>query len=58
MAYVSEYGNWGSEEVLVFDEGLLTPRQWNTLDELCDRDKLPYVKAIMNDENTEKWELG
>lgn len=58
MAYVSEQGNWGQEEVLVFDESQLTPRQWNTLDELCDSDKLPYVKAIMNDENTEQWELG
>lgn len=58
MAYVSEYGNWGQEEVLVFDESRLTPAQWNKLDELCDSDKLPYVKAIMNDESTQEWDYG
>ena len=47
MAYVSEYGNYGEEEVLMFDATLLTDEQWATLQELPDYDKLPYVQKIV-----------
>lgn len=56
MAYVSEYGNWGQEQVLVFDKDLLTEEQWEVLDVLTDYDKMPYVKAIINGEDLSKWE--
>ncbi len=58
MAYVSEYGNWGREMLLVFDDTLLTERQWEILDTQTDRDKMSYVKAIMNGENLDYWEEG
>ena len=47
MAYVSEYGNYGAEEVLVFDPTELTVAQWDTLAEITDSEKLDYVKAII-----------
>jgi hypothetical protein len=50
MAYVSAHGNWGMEEVIVFDGSTLTPAQLETLDELPDNDKFHYVKAIMESE--------
>lgn len=56
MAYVSEYGNWGQEQVLVFDENILTEEQWENLDILPDRDKMSYVKAIINGEDLSEWE--
>ncbi len=58
MAYVSEYGNWGQEDVLVFDPTLLTEKQWEILDTQVDRDKMSYVKAIINGENLDYWEEG
>jgi hypothetical protein len=58
MAYVSEYGNWGREDVLIFDDTLLTERQWEILDTQTDRDKMSYVKAIINGENLDYWEEG
>jgi hypothetical protein len=56
MAYVSAYGNYGQEAVLVFDTNDLHHTQWDTLGELGDSDKLSYVLAILNNESTEKWE--
>lgn len=56
MAYVSEYGNWGTEEVLVFDITNLNEQQREVLDELSDYDKLPYIKAVLNGDDTSPWE--
>jgi len=56
MAYVSEYGNYGGEAVLTFEHNDLTLEQWETLGELGDSDKLPYVLAILSNQPTEKWE--
>lgn len=58
MAYVTEYGNWGREMVLFFDDTLLTDRQWDILDTQTDRDKMSYVQAIINGENLDYWEEG
>ncbi len=58
MAYVSEYGNYGREGLLVFEDNLLTERQWNILDTQVDRDKMSYVQAIINGEDLDYWEEG
>jgi len=58
MAYVSEYGNWGQEEILVFDDSLLTEEQFEILDEVSDYSKMSYVKAIINNEDLSYWEAG
>jgi hypothetical protein len=58
MAYVSEYGNWGQEEVLVFDDALLTEEQFEILDEVSDYSKMSYVKAIINGDDLSYWEEG
>lgn len=56
MAYVSAYGNYGSERILVFNDFDLTTQQWQTLDELPDNDKMSYVDAILNNEPLDRWE--
>ena len=58
MAYVSEYGNWGSdgEEILIFKNSDLTESQWENLEYLTDSDKLTYVKAILAGEDVSEWE--
>lgn len=55
-AYVSEYGNWGAEEILVFDQTALSSKQWENVEILPDYDKLPYVKAILAGEDLTEWE--
>lgn len=55
-AYISEYGNWGMEEVLILDENDLTSAQWLNVEDLPDYDKLPYAKAILAGEDTSEWE--
>jgi hypothetical protein len=55
MAYVSEYGNYGAEECLVFDTTDLTVEQWERLSELSDWAKLPYVEAVLNNEDLSEW---
>lgn len=56
MAYISEYGNWGNEEVLVLDDNALTSDQWQLIDELADSDKLNYAKAILASADLSEWE--
>lgn len=56
MAYVSEYGNYGAEKVLVFEGTDLTGSQWETLSELNDNDKFDYVDAILRGEPTDRWQ--
>ena len=56
MAYVSNYGNWGQEEVIVFNEEDLTEEQWAMLDELPDYEKMPYVEAVLAGDDLSQWE--
>jgi hypothetical protein len=55
MAYVSEYGNYGAEEVILFDTSDLTADQWETLSNLTDSEKLWFVKAVLNNEDLSEW---
>lgn len=56
MGYVSRHGNWGTEDVLVFDDGELTDKQWELLDILPDSDKMKYVQALLDGEDVSEWE--
>ena len=56
MAYISEYGNWGSEEVLILAESDLTSDQWQLVEDLPDSDKLPYAKAVLAGAPLSEWE--
>jgi|TARA_B110000503_G_scaffold49712_1_gene80696 hypothetical protein len=56
MAYISEYGNWGNEEVLVLDDNALTSDQWQRVEDLPDNDKLNYAKAILAGADLDEWE--
>lgn len=56
MAYVSEYGNYGVEDVVTFGEDLLTPHQWHVLSEISDMDKFEYVQNILEGNDVSEWE--
>ena len=56
MAYISEYGNWGSEEVLILAESDLTSDQWQLVEDLPDSDKLPYAKAVLAGAPLSEWD--
>lgn len=56
MGYVSRYGNWGTEDVLIFDDGELTTKQWELLDILPDSEKIKYVQALLDGEDVSEWE--
>jgi hypothetical protein len=55
-AYISEYGNWGLEEVLILDEDDLSSAQWEMVDSLPDYDKMVYAKAVLAGEDLSKWD--
>jgi hypothetical protein len=57
MAYVSEYGNYGGENIIVFDDDLLTPKQWEILGIVNDYDKIDYVQAIIDGRDLSEWEV-
>tara|TARA_B110000503_G_scaffold42486_1_gene69582 strand:+ start:34 stop:207 length:174 start_codon:yes stop_codon:yes gene_type:complete len=56
MAYISEYGNWGNEEILIVGDNEFTSEQWQRIDELPDNDKLNYAKAIIAGADLAEWE--
>jgi hypothetical protein len=56
MAYVSEYGNYGKDEVIVFDESEFTLEQWALLEQLGDNDKFDFTAAVLNGEDLSDWE--
>lgn len=55
-AYISEYGNWGNEEILILDEGDLSSAQWQMVEDLPDYDKIKYAKAVLAGEDLSTWE--
>ncbi len=58
MGYVSKYGNWGAEDVVIFDDAKLSTAQWEILDMLPDSEKLNYVQAIIDGLDLSEWEEG
>jgi hypothetical protein len=56
MSYVSEDGNYGSDELVAFPYDLLTDEQWNILSECSDSDRINYVKAIINGDDLSEWQ--
>jgi hypothetical protein len=50
-AWVAEDGSYGAAPLLQFDSNALTDMQWERLTEISDRDKLDYVKAILDKNN-------
>ena len=56
MAYVTEDGNFGGDEILEFKEDQLSKKQWELLDELSDEDRLPFVRAVLAGEDLSEWE--
>ena len=57
-AYVTADGNFGADEVLVFDSSQLSDKQWENLSFLSDSERLLYAEAIIADdpEAIEKFE--
>lgn len=49
-AYVTADGNFGADDVLVFDSSELTDQQWENLSFLSDGDRLGYAEAIIADD--------
>jgi hypothetical protein len=49
-AYVTADGNFGGDEVLVFESSQLTDKQWENLSFLSDSERLLYAEAILADD--------
>lgn len=56
-SYVSGDGNYGSDSLIVFDNDLLTEKQWTILDNLGDNSRFDYVLAIINGDDLSEYEL-
>lgn len=49
-AYVTADGNYGGDDLLIFDRDALTEQQWEELGNLTDSDRIAYVQRILNGE--------
>lgn len=56
MSYVSADGNYGSDEILVFPYHALTESQWDLVMELSDSNRLPFIYAVVNGQDTSAWD--
>lgn len=56
LSYVTEYGNYGSDKVILFSTDALTAEQWENLENLGDNSKFDYISAIMSGEPLTEWE--
>ena len=57
VAFVTFNGEYGKEsDFLVFNDGDLSGKQWDTLGELEDNSSWDYVQAIMNGKDLTEWE--
>jgi hypothetical protein len=57
-AWVSEDGSFSyNNQLITFDSAQLTEKQWDTLAELSDYDRIEYAMAVMDGESLTEWEL-
>ena len=57
FGYVTADGNYGSDEILLFDYGSITEKQWENLGELSDDERIKYVRAILSGKKyLNRWE--
>lgn len=55
-AWVTDSGEFGSNEILTFDYDTLTEAQWEQLDRLADSDRLPFVQAVIAGEDLSEFD--
>lgn len=54
--WVETDGSYGVSDVILFGPDDLTEKQWETLTNLSDGDRISYVEAIMKGEPLDEWE--
>jgi hypothetical protein len=56
-AWVSEDGSFSyNNQLITFDPDLLTEKQWETLDELADSERIEYALAVIEGDDLSEWE--
>ena len=56
-AWVSEDGSFSyNNQLITFDPDLLTEKQWETLDELADSERIEYTLAVIEGDDLSEWE--
>jgi hypothetical protein len=56
-AWVSEDGSWSyNNQLATFDPEQLTEKQWETVAELPDYERIEYVMAVMDGDDLTEWE--
>jgi hypothetical protein len=56
VGWVETDGQYGTSDVITFDSDDLTQKQWDTLVDLPEGERISYVEAIMKGENLDEWE--
>jgi hypothetical protein len=57
-AWVSEDGSFSyNNQLITFDSAQLTEKQWDTLAELSDYDRIEYAMAVIAGESLTEWEV-
>lgn len=54
--YVTADGNYGGDDILIFDRDALTEQQWEELGSQTDSDRIVYIQRILNGEDVSDME--
>lgn len=56
-AWVSEDGSWSfNNQLVTFSSDELTEKQWETLAELSDYDRIEYALSVIDGDDLSEWE--
>ena len=54
--YVSADGNYGGDDIVIIENGVLTDEQWDRLGEMNDSTRIDYVRAIIDGDDVSEYE--
>lgn len=54
--FIAEDGSYGGGPVIITDHDAFTDEQMDTLGTLSDNDRFDYAEAVLNGQDTSKWE--
>jgi hypothetical protein len=52
VGWVTNFGEFGTNAVLVFEPEMLTKRQWRIVNEMHETDRYNYIRSIIDQDST------
>lgn len=57
VGWVTDKGEFGTNNMIIFNNDMLTERQWNIVDELHESNRLLYVLAVVTGDRATAYDI-